>query len=412
MKKLIILLFVMPFISFSQDKGVSFEHGLNWEQVKTKAKTENKFIFVDCFTTWCQPCKYMTSTIFPQAKVGEFFNTNFVNLKVQMDQTDQDSPEIKSWYKEAARFASEYSVVAYPTFLIFNPQGELVHRIVGGGEAEDFIVRAKEGLNPKTQYVTLVKKYRANPNDAVIAKDMATAASHAYDRELEQEATNRYVELVGGETLLTPENIGLLLRGATSSKSPSFVIIKNNKAKVDTLLLAKNRTANDVLSSVLSSELVMPKIRNKEENIDFPTLQLQIEKDHPYVNMSASMARAKAQYYQGQKNWPAFKDAVEEYIAASETEVFSGMLNSYAWSIFENCDDAACLQAALAWSKKSIAEREEPVFVDTYANLLYKSGDKQNALIWQQKAVDNSTGRNQEAFRANLLKMQNGQPTW
>ncbi|MDR6781550.1 thioredoxin-related protein [Pedobacter africanus] len=96
MKKLILLFVLLPFLGLAQDKGTHFEHGLSWQQVKEKAKKENKYLFVDCFTTWCGPCKYMTSTIFPQEKVGDFFNKNFVNVKVQFDKTKNDSEEVKS----------------------------------------------------------------------------------------------------------------------------------------------------------------------------------------------------------------------------------------------------------------------------------------------------------------------------
>src|SRR5690606_29199827 len=111
-------------------------------------------------------------------------------------------------------------------------------------------------------------------------------------------------------------------------------------------------------------------------------------------------------YYFSQNNWPAFKDAVQEYIETSDHNISPAELNSYAWSVFENCDDIACLQAALAWSKTSISETEVPNFVDTYANLLYKSGDEEKAIRWQQKAVDNTAGHDKETFSATLRKMQ------
>ena len=50
-----------------------------------KAKAENKLVFMDCYTSWCGPCKYMTETIFPQEKAGEFFNPKFVCVKFDME---------------------------------------------------------------------------------------------------------------------------------------------------------------------------------------------------------------------------------------------------------------------------------------------------------------------------------------
>ncbi|KKX50276.1 thioredoxin domain-containing protein [Sphingobacterium sp. IITKGP-BTPF85] len=68
MKKILLFLLILPFAVIGQEKGITFEHGLNWSQIKEKAKKENKFIFVDLFTTWCGPCKYMSASVFSQTK--------------------------------------------------------------------------------------------------------------------------------------------------------------------------------------------------------------------------------------------------------------------------------------------------------------------------------------------------------
>ena len=51
--------------------GIKWVTGLSWEQVLTKAKTENKFIFVDCYATWCGPCKVMDKDVYPNDTVGD-----------------------------------------------------------------------------------------------------------------------------------------------------------------------------------------------------------------------------------------------------------------------------------------------------------------------------------------------------
>eukprot|EP01132_Coremiostelium_polycephalum_P019130 gene19130-22763_t len=108
MKKLLFFFLLIPLLGTAQEKGTHFEHGLTWKQVKEKALKENKYLLVDCFTTWCGPCKYMSSTIFPQEKVGAFFNKNFVNVKVQFDKTPGDNEEVKSWYADAEAIDKEF----------------------------------------------------------------------------------------------------------------------------------------------------------------------------------------------------------------------------------------------------------------------------------------------------------------
>ena len=59
------------FISTSvlaQNRSVEFEHA-KWKKVVKKAKKENKLIFVDCYTSWCGPCKMMAKDVFTQDHV-------------------------------------------------------------------------------------------------------------------------------------------------------------------------------------------------------------------------------------------------------------------------------------------------------------------------------------------------------
>ena len=46
-----------------QYKGIHFEQGLSWKDILAKAKAEHKYIFVDCYATWCGPCKYMDKNV-------------------------------------------------------------------------------------------------------------------------------------------------------------------------------------------------------------------------------------------------------------------------------------------------------------------------------------------------------------
>src|ERR1044072_2926152 len=94
---LCILIMCAPFLTMAQTSnesktncGIKWTTGLSWEQVKQKAKAENKYIFIDVFTTWCGPCKMMDKTVFINDTVGTFFNQHFISVKVQMDRTSND----------------------------------------------------------------------------------------------------------------------------------------------------------------------------------------------------------------------------------------------------------------------------------------------------------------------------------
>ena len=85
MKRLILILFVVSIVnSFAQTKldyGIRFYHG-TWKEACDKAKAENKLIFVDFYTQWCGPCLNMAENVFILPFIGDFYNTNFVNMKI------------------------------------------------------------------------------------------------------------------------------------------------------------------------------------------------------------------------------------------------------------------------------------------------------------------------------------------
>jgi tetratricopeptide (TPR) repeat protein len=92
-------------------------------------------------------------------------------------------------------------------------------------------------------------------------------------------------------------------------------------------------------------------------------------------------------------------------------EVTADMLNFFAWAVFENCKDTDCITEALRWSKRSVDETQtkEPAYLDTYANLLYKLGKKDQAIAMQQKAVDLVTAENKAKYQVTLDKMKKGE---
>ncbi|WP_175991986.1 thioredoxin family protein [Sphingobacterium sp. CZ-UAM] len=344
MKKLLLFVFMIPCLAMTQEKGVIFEHGTSWEKVKAKAKTLNKYIFVDCFTTWCAPCKFMTEKIFPQEQVGAFFNANFVNLKLQMDQTASDNEEVKSWYAEAKRFESEYSVAAYPTFLIFNPQGELVHRIIGGEEDSNrFIEQTKMGLDPATQQAHLINKFEANPKDTTLAKQVMRMGIDNYDQNLARKGIQAYIDVAGVAPLFTKQNIDLLLKTTNASQSPNFKLIYDNREQIDQL--TKPGTADGILGHILLREYVLPKMDKPGDNVDFMALEQAAKKDYPAVNMTEAMLFTKVKYYVERENWTAYTAVVNKAISANIAEVLQPkMLDFLAMYIYAGCDDPVCIK--------------------------------------------------------------------
>lgn len=147
---IISLMMVLPL--FSQKKsstGVKFETG-TFSQALAKAKNNKKgpnLVFVDCYTEWCGPCKMVAEKVFPLPHVGEFFNSQFINFKIDMEKGE--GPEL----------GKKYSIAAYPTFLILDGDGNEINRIVGAGGAEQFLERVRKAMNPANSPDSIKMRY-------------------------------------------------------------------------------------------------------------------------------------------------------------------------------------------------------------------------------------------------------------
>jgi thiol:disulfide interchange protein len=127
---LIVCAFFLCGIGKAQENGIKFETGLSWQQVKAKAQAENKLIFMDCYATWCGPCKQMEQEIYPRKEVGDYLNAHFVNVKLQMDKTSSDEQLVRTWYACADSLSKLFHISAYPTYLFFSMDGQPLHETV------------------------------------------------------------------------------------------------------------------------------------------------------------------------------------------------------------------------------------------------------------------------------------------
>lgn len=131
MKRIIslILALALSLTIFAQEnKGVIWEDG-SFSDILAKAQKSksDKLIFIDCYTTWCGPCKKMANEVFPTEGAGKYFNANFINAKFDMEKG------------EGIDLMKKYKVAAFPTFLILDADGNEVGRVVGSGELNEFI---------------------------------------------------------------------------------------------------------------------------------------------------------------------------------------------------------------------------------------------------------------------------------
>ena len=117
-------------------------------------------------------------------------------------------------------------------------------------------------------------------------------------------------------------------------------------------------------------------------------------------------------WYQHASDWNNYQNAIVDYMNKYGAASSPDELNNYAWTVFQNCPDMKCVAEALEWSKRSFEGNNTPGFIDTYANILYKLGKKDEAIKWEQKAMDFAQGDEKKGYQEVIDKMNKNEKTW
>ena len=196
-------------------QGIEFFHG-TWAEALEKAKSEEKLIFVDAYASWCGPCKRMAAQTFPDPKAGEFFNANFINLKIDMEKP------------ENSEFAGKYPVNSYPTLMFLDGTGKIVMKEVGGKNVEQLLETGKKALGKNDKSVDYEKLYTEGNRDPKMLFDYVRSLNAAGKPSLK--ITNEYL---GTQQDLTTEfNLKFILEGAVDADSRVFDLLVKNRAKI------------------------------------------------------------------------------------------------------------------------------------------------------------------------------------
>lgn len=444
MKRVLFLVLCVPALIHAQsDYGIKFVEGLSWNQIQAKAKTENKYIFVDCFATWCGPCKQMDKDIYQNEEVGNYINKNFVSVKVQMDTTMQDKENVRKWYYQAQNFRKDYKVSAYPTFLFFSHDGKVVHRDAGAKKIDDFIELANAAIDSNRQYYTLIENYQKGRKDYMGMAKLALMAQRFGDDNLAEVIAKdykmNYLEKLADSALFAKKNIEFIgwFPHLLSSKDRMFTLFYNRSSEVNKIMDLPGY-ADYYIRYVIKKEEIEGKLWHGKKpltlNPDWNKISVTITHKYNIQYAESLVPEAEMAFYKTIGNWRQYVLAFENIMKSKKLKgtalhAFgdSWGLNLAAWDVFLYSADKSALSKAHGWIELAIKlepRRENSAqYLDTKANLLYKMGKVNEAIACEEEAMaiglenDRKAGINEggylfKEYRATVDKMKRGVPTW
>lgn len=366
---------LLPFWLHAQ--GVDFEH-LSWGDALAKARKEHKMVFLDAYTLWCGPCKLMVSNVFPDSSVGAFFNSQFVNLKMDMEHGD------------GIILAKKYGIAIFPTLLFFDDAGNVQHRAPGFHGVKDLIDLAKAATDLQNNMAALEKRYAAGERTPEFLQKLTALKSAALDPNVNKVAQ---AYLKTQDNYSTPANMRFIMQYADDPFSDAFYYLIHNRAKFDSVYT--KATVEDRLDQIFENYLqAHPKLQLGEVQRLYGTV---------YPEQGELLASSyRLTYYRKREDLERFVlSAVDHYTRFPCDEPDELIEISKIFS--EEVTDPAMLKQALEWVKSAIKIQEHYYAYETQANLYAKLDQKKAAIKSAKRAIELAEQNDEEALEAKAL---------
>lgn len=368
MKKSLLIFSALPVLAFSQNRHINFETG-NLASVFEKAKKENKFILVDAYTTWCGPCKWMSKNIFTNDTAADYYNANFVNLKIDAEKG------------EGIAFAEKYDVRCYPNFLILDGDGKVIHRVAGSMPTAAFV---DFGKTASTKEKTFAYKRTEFEKSALTEANVTEYIDLLMNCCLDP--SPKALEYIASvkETDLVKENNWTVLRDFVyNHESREMKYFLNNLSQFEK---AFGKDAVEQKLEQLGKSYFSKYTRAKE----FDKAAYENSKKE-FANMKWPNTN-KIIFEADMEAYKRFDNTKYYELAASDFQKYynnnSQDLNGMAWDFYEKVSDKKLLNSAVKMAQRACEINPSYANLDTYAAVLYKSGDLKNAEVQANKAID------------------------
>jgi thiol-disulfide isomerase/thioredoxin len=357
---------------------INFESS-TWAAIKQKAQQEKKFIFLDCYTSWCKPCKVMEKEVFTNDSVADFYNTNFINVKYDMEKGIGQALNQK------------YAVTGYPTLLILDYRGLEVYRNLGELTTPEFIKFGKTALHPTTYRVVLQKELeKGNLNYDFIRTYLENLAIDFTDNTF---LINTYWKSIKKENLTNRENWEIVSKYTYSTQALSYQTLEKEVAKYAAVYTQDsveyvmfNIIRNDIFTLLMAANMKPEKftpLREKIANLKHPAKEnflYLIDKD----------------FYRENKLWVSYYELLQK--EAEKRDWYSpDLLIEYASSIQQNLVDKQHLQYAEKLIKRVLEINANNILaLDIAAQILLKLDKKKEALQASEKCLALAKAANED----------------
>ncbi|WP_064197989.1 MULTISPECIES: thioredoxin family protein [Emticicia] len=423
LRSFFVFLLLITQLGFSQVKFESFD---DLQTLLTAAQTRNKLIFVQTKSDNCNQCNDVARMGLSSTKLREKYAQNFISIEVDME---------SKIYKQLIK-KTTFRVLPSSIFLDTNA---------------DLIGLDWESHFDENKYLELADNAITNAKDPVRRDLEAKYKSGNRDKDflkkyieykisVEHEVesiTEEYINLHTIGELSTIENVKLLINTASpiDSKIRKVLYAVLPEKMTDSLFRILPFNQRVIINSKISGATFRKAATEKNSTLAgrlatfvsnghgkdwekgsffYQTTILRFYKEVKDTLKFLSTAETFANYTLMTSSLDTLlkRDSIarSKYLASTKKDTlisesynsfyqkYADELNDIAYRYFEYSNDLNKLNKALKWAKRALeinevlsmdaSRKKNPYMMDTYAQLLFKLGQKEDAIKWQTDVIE------------------------
>ncbi len=385
MKKISLLLLYLSisFSSYSQLRDSIHFLPITFDEAIVKAKADKKPIFLHAYASWCHYCSEMTEKVYTDINVANYYNKNFINIKMDME-------------KEGKNLNKKLKVQNYPAHIFFDyPATTMMHREAGKKDVLDFITLGYDALDTTKQLRTFEKKY--------FSKKATATETYTYFKMLDragldnQIGINAYLIGLKDADLIKQENWRIMYDLFKDVDMQAFNrVILNRDAYMQVY------TADSIDNKILGvyNGALMTRVQ-KLDTLGYNDMISKLEKSKlPIANKIidyAHLNRAKMK-----SDWKKYQELAAPFIEKYCQSDYR-RLNEVAYNYYERVIDREQLVKAESWAKTAVKMGDNVRHNYTLACILYKLQKKEDAMLVCKHTIYLAKTSGVESKTADLL---------
>lgn len=421
MRKLLLFscLVLLHCYTFSQ---VHFQM-LSFEEAIQQAARTGRYVLVQLDSKECQHCNEVATKGFADKKISEKLVTQFISIRPAAESTD--------WQE----LCEQYELPKGLAILVFNSDGILLGKHNGATSNpklyEEVMAKAAASQLEIANIETLTRSFSLNKDNIVTLQSLMQKRKELYLST--DSLLDMYVTLLPEDSLHSVSQLQFIAHYAPvlGSRADSMMRLDRERyseawyrmehverVSINRNIIYKSRQqaiagknlslamrvasfaagVNSIVSDrprIYAYNLMVYYLGVKDTDRYLRYAVNYYNRYRMNVSVDSVLQKdsiAKSRLLADMKRTPVKKENGATQYTGSITfqpsaQFYAIDLNAGAWNVYKMTNDSVLLKMALKWAERANKFFANPSVMDTYARLLYKTGNHTEAIRWQENAV-------------------------